>query len=371
MVGTLTVLGIIFKCIIGMAVLCSMICGMCVWGKYAKLLTNSNTAGIPYTYFEDVNFDYEEFCNNYAIQSMQISSSFAQHQIPIDCIQVKSKEQIEEAKKELKKDTCELKNVRTVILVHGLGSNRYSVYPFAEFFLKKGFQVVTYDQRNTNDNLAQHTTYGYLEKKDLIDCAKYIRQSVTTELLGVWGSSLGGTTAALGVADPESKGIIDFMILDCPLCSMEWAINNGINRWKLKLPTKYLLWCGSLVNRVKMGFFYKQVNVVKVAKDIKIPSLILNSQADTITPVFMGQSIYDAIPGDEKWIYTVIDSEHTEIYQQYPVSYQNQILDLISSAYEYKLKENKIVQPGSTVNRDDTKVTVEENRNQWELQMFQ
>ncbi len=361
MIGDITILGVVLVRIIGIAVLCSLICGICVWRKYTKLLTNSNTSGIPYTYFEEIEFDYEKFCNKYTIQSIQIPSSYARHYVPLECIKVKG-----EGPEKL---TFELENIRTVILVHGLGANRYYMYPVAEFFLKKGFQVVTYDQRNTNDNFAKNTTYGYLEKRDLIDCAKYVKKSVTTELLGVWGSSVGGTTAALGVADPESEDVLEFMILDCPVSSMELAIKDGIKRWKLIIPTKYLLWCGSVINCIRMGFSYKKVDVVKVAKDIKIPSLILNSQTDTITPVFMGKSIYDAIPGDKKWIYTVTDSNHAEIYQKYPVSYRNHILDLISSAYEYKVEHTNMLHPLLTVNTNNAAELVERNLDQWVLEM--
>ena len=35
---------------------------------------------------------------------------------------------------------------------------------------------VTYDQRSTNENTAQYTTFGYREKYDLIDWVNYVEQ---------------------------------------------------------------------------------------------------------------------------------------------------------------------------------------------------
>lgn len=83
---------------------------------------------------------------------------------------------------------------QTVILVHGLGGNRYSNYPIAEFFLIKGYNIITYDQRSTNENTAKYTTFGYKEKYDLIDWVNYIDEQAPGRKIGIWGASYGGAT---------------------------------------------------------------------------------------------------------------------------------------------------------------------------------
>ena len=360
MTEIITILGVVLGCMI---IIASVFGGRYVWKKSTQLVTNSGTAGIPYTYFEDIHFNYENFCEHYAIDTIRIPSSFAGHQIPMDYIRVKDKKNTSRVEKNYQV----LQNIKSIILVHGLGSNRHAMYPFAEMFLEKGFQVITYDQRNTNDNLAKSTTFGYWEKRDLIDCANYVQKSVTTEMIGVWGTSLGGATAGLAVAEKSMKEVIDFLILDCPLSSMEWAVKNGIQQRNLRIPTAYLMWCGNLMNYMKMRFTYKQADVAEAAKNIHVPTLIINSEADTVTPEFMGKSIYEAIPGEQKWIYTVKDSVHTEVFQQYPVPYKNHISDLISCAYKYKLEKKNIVQSRKAIEINTVEIKTECGNKEAEL----
>ena len=50
-------------------------------------------------------------------------------------------------------DTC-------VILVHGAGGDRVCVYPLAEGYLKKGYDVIAIDQRGCGNNGDDKVTFG-------------------------------------------------------------------------------------------------------------------------------------------------------------------------------------------------------------------
>lgn len=67
--------------------------------------------------------DYDVFCNTYTIEHIDIVSTFDGHVIPADYIYALGKE--------------ENKDNSTVILVHGLGGNRYTNYPWQKCFYKK------------------------------------------------------------------------------------------------------------------------------------------------------------------------------------------------------------------------------------------
>ena len=113
-------------------------------------------------FWERYGIDKENFHNTYKVEEIAITSSYENHAIPADYIYAAQ--------------SNSSKNYPTVILVHGMGDNRYSNYPIAEFFLEKGYNIVTYDQRSTNENTAQYTTFGYREKYDLIDYVNYVEQ---------------------------------------------------------------------------------------------------------------------------------------------------------------------------------------------------
>lgn len=95
------------------------------------------------------------------IDEFSIPVSHDSHDLPVDLIYAN--------------DTSD-KNNDTVIIAHGNGNNRKCVYPYAEIFLENGYNVLCFDQRSQGKNKAKHTTFGYLDKYDLKDCAAYIKK---------------------------------------------------------------------------------------------------------------------------------------------------------------------------------------------------
>lgn len=105
-----------------------------------QLVTCEDTSKVKDSFWERYNMDYDVFCSTYTIEKIEITSTFDGHMIPADYIYALGEEG--------NKDNL------TVILVHGLGGNRYTNYPLAEMFLQKGYNVLTYDQRSSNENTA-------------------------------------------------------------------------------------------------------------------------------------------------------------------------------------------------------------------------
>lgn len=281
--------------------------GLQVFAGSTQLVTNDETKGVSDAFWKKYGINYEIFCSTYKVEELEIISSYDEHIIPADYIYAL--------------ESQNSKNHQTVILVHGLGDNRYSNYPLAEFFLKKGYNVITYDQRSTNENTARYTTFGYWEKYDLIDWVNYVNKQAPGQKTGIWGASFGGATAglALGYEDIDEK--IDFLILDSPVSNMKWMVEQEMRNMDIGIPVSYMTWCGNIINKLKLGFTYEDADVANVMKDVKTPVLIINSKQDSLTPYFMGKDIYDAIQGENKEIWTVDDSEHCEMWLDYNQEY--------------------------------------------------
>lgn len=291
--------------------------GMQVFVNSTQLVTCDHTSEVEDDFWERYHMDYDAFCHTYAIEKIEIISTFDGHMIPADYIYAIGKEGN--------------KDNPTVILVHGLGGNRYSNYPLAEMFLQKGYNVVTYDQRSSNENIAQYTTFGYWEKYDLTDYIDYVYSYAPDQVIGIWGTSFGGATAGLAMGNKDVESKVDFLILDCPVSDMKRMIGEEMRKMNLGLPISYMTFWGNIVNKMKLGFSYEDANVCTEISDIEIPVLIINSKADTVTPQFMGQEIYDSIRNDElKTIWTVEDSEHIEMWLDYNQEYMEKVEELLN-----------------------------------------
>ena len=148
--GIIIVIGIIGTC---------YYTGISVFNGSMQMVDNEST-GIEKAkaFFKNIDFDLAEFQSKYKIETVQIESSLDGHTIPADYITVNGD-----------------KNADTVIIVHGLGGSRWTIYPIADMFLENGYNVVSYDQRSSGENTAQYTTFGYLESDDLADCVEYLK----------------------------------------------------------------------------------------------------------------------------------------------------------------------------------------------------
>mgnify|MGYP003782071869 FL=1 len=290
--------------------------GLQVFEGSTQLVTNEKTTGLSNSLWEDYDFDFESFITKYKIEGLKIGSSFEEHIIPADYIYAI--------------DSQNSKNNKTVIMAHGLGGNRYSNYPIAELFLEQGYNVITYDQRSSNENTAKYTTFGYFEKYDLIDCVKYVEEQAPGQKIGLWGASFGGATAGQAVGYHDVGERVDFLILDSPVSSMYWMLNEEMKSIDISIPASYMTWCGSIINKLKLGFTYKDADVPTALKDVNIPVLIINSKMDLLTPYFMGKNIYDAVPGSNKEIWTVEDSKHYEIWLDYNQEYRDRVASFLS-----------------------------------------
>ena len=277
-----------------------------------QLATNETTKDAHASLQGQDGFDFNAFSKQYTVQSLSLTSTFGGHTIPVDWIYSGSED----------------KNV--VILVHGLGGNRKTQYTLAAFFLENGYNMLTYDQRSSGDNTAQKTTFGVWEKHDLMDCIAHVKQHVPGRKIGVWGESFGGATAVHALAYKQVQQDVSFLILDCPASSMAWMVERELKKMNLNVPMPYMMWCGSLVNKLQLGFSYGEADAAALAKNIHVPTLVINSEKDAVTPVFMGKDIYDNLASAQKTLWTVTDSEHVGMWRDHNAEYRSRVLALMA-----------------------------------------
>ncbi|GAA0086547.1 alpha/beta hydrolase [Clostridium sp. CTA-7] len=267
-------------------------------------------------YLEKHNFNLEEFEKEYKIEKVEIKSTLDDHIIPANLIT---------------KDGN--KNLDTVILVHGMGGNRLTVYPIAKMFLKNGYNVLAYDQRSSGENTAQYTTYGYLESHDVKDSVKHIKGLIDeNKKLGVWGVSFGGATTGIYTGSEEANKDINFAILDSPISNMSYMISTQMESMDAGIPVGFMMFMGNIVTKAKLGFSYKDVNVCKYTSKANMPILIINSKSDEITPYFMGEDIYNSIQNSKKNIFTVEESEHGNAFSDFQDEYEKSVMEFINGA---------------------------------------
>lgn len=282
----------------------------------------------PLNVFKSDHLDYEAFTEQYRIENFTLTSSLDGHSIPVSYISSPNEEG---------------RDHDTVIMVHGLGGNRMTVFPAAQVFLENGYNVLAYDQRSSGENQAVRTTFGFLEKFDLLDCAAAVKNWAPEKKLGVWGTSFGGITAVLGVCD-SSLGLTaqtDFLILDSPISNMEAELRMVMTSEDMGgIPVDYLIWTGNIMNKIELGFSYQEADgrhVIRTrmqAADSDFPLLVFICGQDDVTPYPQGADLYEIYPGGTKWLINFEDSGHAESWADHEAEYREAVETLLTAVRE-------------------------------------
>lgn len=303
----------LFSVLILLSIAFNIFIGVQIADHSTKLVKREETMAMSEKFYQKYHLDFASFKDRYEFEEFSIPSTFQEHQIPGDFISHKDA------------------NKGTVVLVHGLGGNRYANYPLAEFFLSEGYKVLTYDQRNSNENAAERNTFGYWEQFDLRDVIRYRLEQEPEENIAVWGCSFGGATAIYALQDAQIQEKISFLVLDCPLGGIQRMIRAEMDNMDTGLPTDYLITLGNWSTRVMFGFSYQDADAEKLATEIDVPTFVINTKSDEVTPYEIGVNIYQNIQSELKEIWSLEDSKHAEIWADYPDEYKTKLREFISS----------------------------------------
>lgn len=300
----LVLLTLIVVCVIGL----SIFVGQEVFAGFSNATLREETLENERKYYLE---EFNLLVENFKLEELSIPSSKFDHNIPALFIQ-------------------EDGNEAMVLLVHGMGATKKSLVKEMEFFLSNGFNVVSIDQRNSGENLANTNTFGYLESYDILDAIDYIRNNINhSGDLVLYGESYGGLSAIIAAGRDDTQ--IDYLILDCPVSDGELMMTDILLDIEEQqgIPSSYMMFTGNLYTQFKLGFRFEDTNGNDWIKAIEVPILVLNSKVDIVTPYQMGLDLYNSIKHDKKMMVTSEFATHAQLLQEDPQRYSNGIKDFL------------------------------------------
>lgn len=171
---------------------------------------------------------------------------------------------------------------QVVVIVHGWAGNRARLLGLAEYLQRQNLNVLTFDVRaNTGRN-----TYGQRESEDLAGAMTWITETkgFTTDKITILGNSIGGAASVVyAVNHPVGKLVLLSPVLD--IGATKWTV---LKDRTLILPRLYAMGA-TLVEQLVFGV--RPTNPKDVIDNLQIPTLVLHSTGDEISPI---QTIEDA-----------------------------------------------------------------------------
>lgn len=300
-----------FSLIIILMISIIFVVGYRVSNIYTHLTTPDNTLRADRTYLNSINFNKEQFLNQYHNKTIKLNSSKYNHTFEGQLIspQVASK--------------------GTVIMAHGLGGSRQSIYPVADIFLSLGYSVFAIDLPNAGSSTSTLNTFGIRESYDVLDAINYIAKDNNDKPMILWGMSYGAGAAAIAAGRDDSK--IDNIILDSPLSDPEVMIVQGLNfiKHSENVPPKLIKYSSELYTTIRYGFSIDSMQADKWLKNTEKPVLILSSNSDKVTPPFMAEALFEASSNEDSRIVKFHNVSHAMLYYDEKERYVKAIRDYL------------------------------------------
>ncbi len=226
---------------------------------------------------------------------------------------------------------------KTIILAHGYGRNRLQfgtqTFDLIKGFLSKGYNVITFDFRNSGNSSGKISTLGYNERYDVLGAVRYAKLQGARDI-ALLGFDTGAVAALLAAAesDIEESRDIDAIIADSLYTDMNQYILNRLPNWYTLdfLPmSSTTLWFMNLFSKVNPT----DVSLAKaVETTADFPLLFIHSKGDilvSIEDVRVLYGKYSSAPARVADFWEIEGSSHAESYLDQPQDYLNKILNFL------------------------------------------
>ncbi len=180
-----------------------------------------------------------------------------------------------------------------IIICHGLGANKSDFTDLAAFLAPRGYLVLTFDFRAHGESEGSRTSLGYHEQKDVKAALGYLtsRPEVDPKRIGIFGFSLGGSTAILAAAE---TGRFAAVVADSAFTTLRDQAREAITGF-------YHLPAFPFVNLSVLAYeLYFQTRVKNIAPESVIgkisptPVLIIAGEGDEMIPAENGRRLFRA-----------------------------------------------------------------------------
>lgn len=233
---------------------------------------------------------------------------------------------------------------KTLVFLHGRFNNRIFCLKFLQLFLdmnlKDKYNIFIPDLRNSGKSDEAKTAFGYYFAKDVISSLKHLKDKYNFNNFVLFGFSQGGMAAAITPYIyekelEENNIVIEKMILDSPVSNIKKIIQLNAYIYNIKIPYLIVIWILSKLNKD----IDNRLNELCLSTLLgKVPTLILQSEKDEVTPFDMIKEEYDILKIREEennlkktYFKSFRKGQHVRIYLEFKQEYTQTINNFLES----------------------------------------
>ena len=212
-----------------------------------------------------------------------------------------------------------------ILVLHGIADSKATQAGTLGFLAKRGIVGIAPDLRAHGESGGSTATYGYRERKDIIDLRKAAEKEYPGVPVGLWGSSYGAAVALQAMGeDPE----FDFAIIENTFADLrDIARQQVVNHtW---LPVSDI--GPHFINRAGevAGFDPGKVSPEKSAESVRVPVLHMHGSADKVIPLEHGRRIASHARGKRYRFVPISKGTHFHLSSGDPETYSREVSDFL------------------------------------------
>lgn len=209
----------------------------------------------------------------------------------------------------------------SIVLMHGLRSNRLAMVDRMRFLRSKGFTVLAFDFLGSGESTGDQLTFGYRESLDAEAAVRFARERKPDGKLGVIGISMGGAAFLLSKEMPA----VDAVVLELVYPTMEQAVDNRLDKWMFS-GARHLSPLLTAQLRIRLGVSAAEIRPIDNVARVKVPVLIIGGASDPFTPAEETKQLFDAA-NEPKQLWIVEGAGHDDLWKFNAREYQNRVLE--------------------------------------------
>jgi fermentation-respiration switch protein FrsA (DUF1100 family) len=205
---------------------------------------------------------------------------------------------------------------RTVLVCHGLGANKLNQLHVARRFRRMGYNVLTFDFRAHGASGGQFSSFGDLERRDVLAAVRWLKTNRPREarrIVGV-GASLGAAAliAAASQEGSNEAGEIDAIVVYATYADFG-RLTAEVADARFPWPANWLArWGGVPLASVHAGADLGGFAPVRmVGRVAPRPVMIVHGRGDELIPIGHGRALFEAAGGVKRFL--EVEGDHNAI----------------------------------------------------------
>ncbi|AGM26217.1 hypothetical protein SSYRP_v1c06270 [Spiroplasma syrphidicola EA-1] len=234
-------------------------------------------------------------------------------------------------------------NDKWVVVVHGLNSHKFRSIFFGLIYLRQGYNIVVFDQRNHGQSTGEITTMSNFEKHDLECIVNFLKALPATKIseINFHGWSMGTFVIVEYLKMiSEKQELVGWAVLDSTVNRLSELYYYYMNNLKINYYEHY--YAIKLYAEQQRGYDPEEINPGENLDLVaKIPFLYILNQKDHATPYQMGNQAFYNKKGFEKTNLSrkvLFNCDHVRGIHYDPVNYLNEINLFITNCDNKKRK---------------------------------